>query len=176
MDMATIVADQGGPPVKSMAQRHPAAVNNDDDEVIQMSNTAIASTIPKSGNMQLLVKDVILTDNNSRFVLIRSQPHSISTATHHQPDGQQHGTAFETEAWLLINTDPQSRTSSVGTTSRTDLHSRLTGVQPGKIVNVKGGESMNWELKVAPDMHLGSDIMDSKRPGKCRAAVLWDVV
>lgn len=114
----------------------------------------------------MTVAEVLVVDRSGRFVVVRSG--DIAGNSDVDAVGEGDG---EDQVWMLINTDPQARKSTTGT-SRSDSSSRLSSVQPGRTVNVKGGGSMSWDL----NMEVAQNHVVSKEgPVKCKVAVLWDV-
>lgn len=175
VDMATIVAGHATSPAKP-TNRYGGIAQNDAGSHVTFTDDSEKDIeeIP-DGRSRILVKEVLLIDNNGRFILIRSHPSPTSSLSHQDTNVQHDG-----ETWMLINTDPQSRKPNSGSL-RSEAYSRLAAVQTGKTINIKGGEAMTWELSL--NLNLGrTERTNTGNEGNadgtrsCKVAVLWDVV
>lgn len=121
----------------------------------------------------VVVERVELCDRNGRFVVINTGTSVPGTkvagsdSTERVEDDVLKNRDGEVrERWMLINTDPQSKSAS---SSRAKPGSRLAAVKPGVTVLIKGGEKMTWDLDLGFDGGVGG--------GRgCKVAVLWEVV
>lgn len=118
-----------------------------------------------SGSTQVIpVSEIVVSDRSGRFVMVRSRDDGDGVDIGGEKSGKE-------QIWMLINTDPQARKPTTNT-SRSDTTSSLSSVRPGQMVNIKGGESMSWNLNVdLPEKQAVSE----GALNQCRVAVLWDV-
>lgn len=167
VDLATRAV--GNTPVKQVGRGSLGLSQTADQRQRQEGDTEI-------GTRKVVVEKILLVDPSGRFVVVsaRANPNDEDSGWEGQEGSL--ATAMGTR-WILINTDPQSKSSSGSRVSVSS--SKLAAVRPGVTVLVKGGEHMVWDLDVCS--LLEKDMESENRDGgvtrkmSCKVTVLWEV-